>query len=55
MQPNIVLQISFEGLMAVRVPNMKEKSDMITIMFNLIYIKKLTQGERHILEDCIAH
>ena len=55
LQPNIFLQISFEGLMAVRVPNMKEKSDTITLMFNLFYIKKLTQGARHIVEGCIAH
>ena len=54
-QPYIFLQISFEGLMAVRVPNVKEISDMITLMFNLFYIKKLTQGARHILEGCIAH
>ena len=54
-QPYIFLQISFEGLMAVRVPNKKEKSDTITLMFNLFYIKKLTQGARHILEGCTAH
>ena len=41
--------------MDVRVPNIKEKSDMITLMFNLFYIKKLTQGARHIVEGCIAH
>ena len=41
--------------MDVRVPNIKEKSDMITLMFNLFYIKKLTQGARHILEGCTAH
>ena len=55
MQHNIFLQISFEDLMDVRVPNIKEKSDMITLMFNLFYIKKLTQGARHIVEGCIAH
>ena len=55
LQPNIFLQISFEGLMAVRVPNMKEKSDTITLIFNLFYLKKLTQGARHILEGCTAH
>ena len=55
LQPNIFFQISFEGLMAVRVPNVKEISDMITLMFNLFYIKKLTQGARHILEGCTAH
>ena len=54
-QHNIFLQISFEDLMDVRVPNIKEKSDMITLMFNLFYIKKLTQGARHILEGCTAH
>ena len=54
-QPNIFLQICFEGLMAVRVPDMKEKSDTITLMFNLFYIKKFTQGARHILEGCTAH
>jgi len=54
-QHNIFLQISFEDLMDVRVPNIKEKSDMITLMFNLFYIKKLTQGARHIVEGCIAH
>ena len=54
-QPNIFLQICFEGLMAVRVPDMKEKSDTITLMFDLFYIKKLTQGARHILEGCTAH
>ena len=41
--------------MAVRVLNVKEISDMITLMFNLFYIKKLTQGARHILEGCTAH
>ena len=55
MQHNIFLQISFEDLMDVRVPNIKEKSDMITLMFNLFYIKKFTQGARHILEGCTAH
>ena len=55
MQHNIFLQIGFEDLMDVRVPNIKEKSDMITLMFNLFYIKKLTQGARHIVEGCIAH
>ena len=54
-QPKIFLQISFAGLMAVRVPNVKEISDMITLMFNLFYMKKLTQGARHILEGCTAH
>ena len=54
-QPNILLQISFAGQMAVRVLNMKENSDMITLMFNLFYMKKLTQGARHIVEGCIAH